>query len=1396
MLYAEQMKASFIRRDVKEYINNNLSEEERKRIYDLFEYDSYFDMVSNFIVSKDTGNAPEFIKNIAKVAQNIIQRGFPTSTPKFLDNAKLDFSEIDEKKIRESLILYDRNFTYKNAYNYMEKTADGIIKKANVNNTEIALISSMNPRLAQFVEMQKPLEDVIEYPNTDIKKYENYTRFVLNFSKQQIKDTFSNQRLDFALQLPGEHCLNIEFDGPTHDDVEQKYLDKKRDGLLESLLWKSTLRVTDIEDAEINKRTEEIFISAFGNSSNDQKELSCITMPLFSARMAKIFLYLIEKGHLRISSKNPVYLYIETDENYKLYNLTIKFCLELLYNLLLLTNKENPQISKICIRYKTKGKIIDCSVSYNNIEAGVLHTNFKNTAYIIIKDQMRRRFCYMNMDGYNDKNNKKVVWLLSSYCQWSDYQLRTSDKHIKYNIEDDDKPVLEFFLYNIFGKEHFRPKQFEIVQTALNRQNVIGLLPTGSGKSITFQLPALLQPMPSIVIAPLVSLMEDQVHNLISNGITNVVSINSSKSVDEKQMCLNKVSNNSYSFIYSSPERFQILSFRTIINNMKIGYVILDEAHCVSQWGHDFRTSYLRVGDTIKKYASDAVIMALTGTASSNVITDIKRELHMNKKVSIISTDNFRRNELHFKVFKKKRNSSLKDTVNAGIINLAVDEAIKDLAKAYSKNVNEYMLPTKNGYENAGIIFNPYANTLSTIYKNLSQADNLKGIKIGKYSGQLTNSEKEESQKQFIENKTGILVATKAFGMGIDKPNIRFTVHTCVPESIEAFYQEAGRAGRDGNYSVNIIIAPPDNTTYDDSKDKEVYRFFINQSFPEIEKIKEAMRALVFKKNLYIKKHSFVLLEDLAVDGSIPSNIELVVTNRNKQDCAELILGNSNGLKFNIAIDNIEKKVKMFFVDRQDYDERIKNNVVLDYYIKHVINEVRKKIRSAAFVESDDLKKYINTCTNEYKASIVDCVKTSLEKGEPTECFIRLDSSVSISVSINNPVEKLFENLFSVANIPNNELVMTEGERIIVDKITESINQKIINNKYDVYAKISAIKNSFSQLEYHYYNILKRNDLFENFKDSYSEIYNAIGMDDEEISLDMSEPNIDVDKLLYYLGVVGVYSNYERDYGKNTIKLQVEPITKESLKKNIKKHLSGYETADYVERIIKKLDIFDNIDDKDIEGLMTAATDYIIDYSYDKIREYRAKQTENMYKCIEDSEKFTDNIYQYFEAKYYTDLYDDIANENVLTALKWIKKIEGSEDIDNNTRLNLDDLSHLRSSAMKCRAARPQAYTPYLLVSYCMFRDTDLSIKDGLEEFLKGVEKLSILRTNYQKMIGKFAEWCLNTNDKRYLEEVMSFIEKDFTNQNKDILKVFTDVIYKKLFEEQNLFITEEVNNY
>ena len=1402
MLYVEQMKASYILKEVKKYIDTELTEEERKRIYSIYDYDSYFDVVSNFRLSEELKGTPEYVKNLAKVAQNIVQRGFPTFAPDVLENFGYECNGLSEKGIRESLVIYDKDFHYSLDYNYMEKNNRGEVRKAQVNNTEVGLLSSCDVITSQYMEMQKPVEEVIDYPNTDMKRSEDYTRYILKYTKDRLKNLYADQRFDFTMTLPCEHCLNIEFDGPTHNDPNQQKLDMRRDQLLFSLMWEKPLRVKDNKDSRLIERTKDIVGSAFGRLDGELLSHSYITEPLFAARFAALFLNLVENGYIKAFSRNPFYLYVETKDNVNVFNFVIHHCLQLLYNLLLLTKKEQPQVAELRVRYKIGEKTVDYKITRNEVVAEPLK-NFNNKAYIVIKDQMKRRLCFMDMEGYASQKNHRTVWMLSSYGQWSDYKIKTSDKCIRYDIEEKDEPVLTYFLQNIFGKPSFRPKQFPIIQNALNRKNVIGLLPTGSGKSITFQLSALLQPMASIVIAPLVSLMDDQVYNLWSTGISNVDSLNSTKNTEDRLDFAKKLSNNQIHIAYIAPERLQIAAFRESISELNIAYVVLDEAHCVSQWGHDFRTSYLRVGETAKKFAPDATFMALTGTASANVVTDIKRELHMEKNVAIVSTENFRRNELHFMVFNKDKNSTLEESIKSGIVSEALDKALAELAKIKKCKPQELLAKNNDIYTNAGIIFNPYAKKNKSSIKTVRQAikanDNYKKIDIGIYSGQRTAIQKTEAQNDFVENRTAMLVSTNAFGMGIDKPNIRFTLHTCVPVSIEAFYQEAGRAGRDGKDAVNLIIAPPGNTEYEQSKDKAVYDYFISTSFPSKDRVKKAMRLLLEMKDCYIRKNASVMLDEITIEGSYDSDIRLIVDSEN-QKSIELVVGKElpnkqntsinpdKSIKFKVNIDAENKQVSFLPIDVNDYNRKMQNNIVLFCYLKVLKEKIRQKIEGADFKTPEEIKNYIGTYTDEFRSGIIACIKKAAQ-GSPVTCYIR--ESVPV---YSNPVETLFSELLSSKIMENKKLNISEANKSIMDSTQNLIDGEIKDKNKTTEDKRIRIDYWFEKFRDTYYKILEENNLPEKLRDIFDGVLNTISKDK---ALEEGEPvtGIDTDKLIYYLGLLGVYSNYERDYRNHTIKLTLEPVTKESLIKHIRRHLSGYETADYVERTIKNLKIFNRISDKNVEKLIIAAADYIIDYSYAKIREYRIKQTENMYKCIqantvEGPNAFVENVYKYFEAKYYTELFKDVDKENSTTAIKWIEKVEDDTIKGNGTYLN--NLSHLRSSAMKCMASRADAFTPYFLITYCTLRDPNLYIKDGLDKFLEGLAKLKKIRTSYTSLIKKVVEKSLATNDKRYLEEVYKFIN-DYKGKNRADLQEFANVITTKLNEGYGLFSSEDL---
>jgi ATP-dependent DNA helicase RecQ len=428
---------------------------------------------------------------------------------------------------------------------------------------------------------------------------------------------------------------------------------------------------------------------------------------------------------------------------------------------------------------------------------------------------------------YTDENkiSEDVIFVRTDYFDSvKDYFDSVKDKNyfrvsttepINYNITDEDKTNLEFFLDNIFDKSSFREGQFPIISNVLNRKDTIGLLPTGGGKSLCYQLPCLLQPSINFVVCPIKSLMYDQNDNLVKTLVTNVSFITSDLETDERRDIERNFEQGRYLFVWISPEKFQIPSFRekisAIVANFSIAYAVVDEVHCLSEWGHDFRTSYLNLAKTIDKLSpkdengeGKIKFIGLTATASVNVLKDIKIEFSRQKQrledENIKSLLDYSRKELQFEVINDNGNKSQK---------------IREILE-FLKDTESFIETT----EKAGLVFTPnvngtygcyqVSNTLNTVYQN----------KVGWFSGDIPkrdiidentgrkigtepvmardefNKYKQKIQKDFKENKYQLLVATKAFGMGIDKQNIHYTFHYGLPSSVEALYQEAGRAGR------------------------------------------------------------------------------------------------------------------------------------------------------------------------------------------------------------------------------------------------------------------------------------------------------------------------------------------------------------------------------------------------------------------------------------------------------------------------------------------------------------------------------------------------------------------------------------------------------------------------
>jgi len=864
----KQLQAGFVFDCVKEALEKELS---ASQVQGLLRQLSYFDIETNRRHQRFDNSGFE---QTLFVADNIISRGLPTRPTLWLEEQILgrfeniveqDKKLLDIGSIRRELKT-DQGFVQKlfQALHIIDPEINtGNITKHKMPSWEMLgsdfeenflfeqLPRHASPMWMQLLEPQREMENILGFSTTTEDEIDKH----LNGSAQ----VFKRQQVDFSSEFPYEvnnqRGLIVEIDGSQHEETNQKFIDRNRDEATEKARWGGAVRIKTQEWGNMQNRLEvfrnlekeQLFALLKQNFEtplySDQQGLAALELclvPFAVARIQKTILHLMLEGILDTGATEWNIAVQERDVPCG--NLAITDLEEFLKNLSILQGipcrlpkinvfvESNKRFAKAGLyvptaidRHKKHDLLIDISVLQRN-------------GLTKIRD---------DIDAWTK------VSVRSSHSPKTKRTFRTGEtipykklgeRNIKENrFEEDSAQVarLETIVRDIFRKTGFRPGQVEIINRAIRGESVIGLLPTGSGKSLTYQLASLLQPGMAIVIDPIKSLMKDQYESLLKNQIDGAIYINSSLNAKQREIALEKIKNAETIFAFVSPERLQDDRFRNALletskqNKNYFSYCVIDEAHCVSEWGHDFRTSYLRLGDNATNYcktkSGEAIpFFALTATASYDVLSDVQRELGISDESAVVRLEKMDRPEIQFKVIEVVADfddNQIWSWNTQNKLGMAKQQALRTTLfsvpkyyEAFSNDENvtkEYrtafpekgMLPDdfdpdtffkQRGREsNAGLVFCPHRKASFGV-KNIASELPVDFGRVGTFVGSDDDNPRNDeqnavTQSQFVNNELELLVATKAFGMGIDKPNIRYVAHFNYPSSIESYYQEVGR---------------------------------------------------------------------------------------------------------------------------------------------------------------------------------------------------------------------------------------------------------------------------------------------------------------------------------------------------------------------------------------------------------------------------------------------------------------------------------------------------------------------------------------------------------------------------------------------------------------------------
>lgn len=1033
------------------------------------------------------------------------------------------------------------------------------------------------------------------------------------------QDLFYDQTTDFIIEFPQAENfprgLVIEIDGGQHNVEPQISKDNLRNHFANENGYQTVrIKTTEVNNIPQDKKNQieqyllhpysQIFSQNIStplfNTENGLDYLQLFLSPFAIARVQKTIIKAIKKNLIDLTKENLSIAIIERD--LPCGKSAIDDLLIQIENLSLLQNGESFRLPNIDVSIFNTAEFAGCKLNQGNntqlFSNEIDFTEFDLTIDISVLNYST----FLNKPIRTSPNNTIVIRSIHHTEEKRKFNFYPTIeyKNAPANRESESIEQLNFYLQSLFRKESFREGQVEILSKALEKKNPIALLPTGAGKSLTYQIASLLQAGLTIVVDPIKALMKDQDENLKSASIDGTVYINSSLSAAKKKENIKRYSEGEFLFAFVSPERFVIEDFRNSIAsipnyNRNFSYCVIDEAHCVSEWGHDFRTAYLKLGDNSRKFCFSGTegenisTLGLTGTASFDVLSDVQREVGLQNDSDIIRPEKLERKELKFKiknvsaVLNAANNPwNIKNAVYSGTKNVLLNTLRSDLMAEFNANDFSDFIKANGTNSNCGLIFCPHATGLESSVEKVAaflkaSFPNVAHL-IGEYHGSGDNT--DSIQDRFKENKITLLIATKAFGMGIDKPNIRFTVHVTHPISIEGFYQEAGRAGRDRNNAVCYILhcnnlrLPNGKTVARDIQES----FLLNS----------------FKGSDYEKNITFDMLDRITFPHTpITNQIEQEILEDTGKEIKMKLFPNSPQTPHTIYINGEQYGQKFGSININTLNHNTNgNNMCNELEAVNLLQAIANKIRE-------------DKPTN---IALIDWLKstqqTQQQQGlEQLLQTIPVNQTQSITIGLEN-----------------------DGIQRVVGYLLP-----LFNPEFDYGIVLSSTAWCQSS-----------DDFVANLKNKYHGSYQVwITFTQHQIT-DLKQLYLsirlsaDTQKTIYRLSILGVVEDYTILYP-SLITVVCKKLSDTEILDNLEKYVERYLTR------ISAQTVRTDAPSKNQITMLRKCVDYLIDFTYDKVFNKRKIALDNIEDAVvaglTDNEGFIRTVNDYFDSQYVEELY-------------------------------------------------------------------------------------------------------------------------------------------------------------